>query len=100
MRESRSSGARGAQQREYRFVAKVLARTGPDTVSVDVRNKIHRGDVVEILTRSDTDRTDEIREIRDDNNRSIPIAQPGSNVTLVLRTACQPNDLIRRVEPV
>ena len=36
----------------YRFAAKVIRTNGSDRAFLDVRNKIHTGDVVSILTKS------------------------------------------------
>lgn len=80
------------------FIAKVREKAGPQSVTIDVRNKIVKGDGVEVLTQKGPARPDRIREIIDLNGRPLPVAQPNSRVTIVLDNDYAPNDLIRRVE--
>jgi len=78
------------------FIGRVIDGNGHKSVNIDVRNKIFKGDAVEILTSKGPSRKDEIIQIIDQNGESVSFAQPGSRVTIILNNNCQPNDLIRR----
>jgi putative protease len=82
--------------RDYLFVGKVLTQAGKGRAEVEVRNKIVQGDEIEILTKLGPSRRDMVYNIVDAEGISIPLAQPGSIVTLVLATDCVPNDLLRK----
>ncbi len=78
------------------FIGRVIDGNGHQSVNIDVRNKIFKGDVVEILNRKGPSREDKIKQIIDQNGESLSFAQPGSRVTIFLNSDCLPNDLIRR----
>lgn len=78
------------------FIGKIIERSGRQSVNIDVRNKIFKGDVVEILTRKGPSRKDKIKQIIDQSGESLSFAQPGSRVTIFLDSDYLPNDLIRR----
>lgn len=80
------------------FIGKVIGNNGQQNVNIDVRNKMFKGDVIEILTQKGPAKLDKINDIIDSDGESIPFAQPGSKVTIRLDTACYQNDLIRRKE--
>jgi len=86
------------QQRQLRLVGKVLETGGSSRTHVEVRNKVFKGDRVNILGSSDPPRLDEIKDIIDDTGQSVPYAQPCSIVDMVLETDCSPLELIRRIE--
>ena len=81
----------------YRFIAKVKGPVGSGRSKVEARNKIFKGDDIEVVTRSGHNLKDRIIEIRNSDDQSVDFAQPGSIVTLTLHHACMPNDLIRKV---
>lgn len=81
---------------EYVFAGKVLTEAKEGCVEVDVRNRIFKGDKIEILARHNRTRRDRIADILDQEGASIPVAQPGSRVTLRLSTNCMPNDLLKK----
>lgn len=77
------------------FVGKIIETSGPQNVNIDVRNKVFKGDAVEVLTIKGPSRKDEIIQIIDQNGESVSFAQPGSRVTIFLNSDYLPNDLIR-----
>jgi putative protease len=80
----------------FRFVAKVVGPTTMDGgVQVLVKNKIHAGETVEVLSPNGPARPDRIIDITDKMGLSQPLAQPGSTVTLYLATPPNRLDLIR-----
>jgi putative protease len=79
----------------YRFVAKVIGRTADGGTRVLVKNKIHRGEEVDILTTHGPTRADRIQKIADEYQMKQALAQPGATVTLYLATPPEKLDLIR-----
>ena len=86
------------QQLQLRLVGKVLKTGSSSRTPVEVRNKVFKGDRVNILNSSGPPRLDEIKDIIDDTGQSVPYAQPGSMVDMVFETDCSPLELIRRIE--
>jgi putative protease len=78
------------------LLAKVLAPAGHHRAHIDVRNRIHLGDRVEILTRYGPAVCDKINRITNDRAEPVQIAQPGQRVTVDLTTNCVRFDLLRR----
>lgn len=81
---------------DHIFVGKVLAQEDKGRVRVEVRNKIFKGDEIEILTKQGPSRADRVDDIIDTDEASIPFAQPGSEVTITLSSNCSSNDLLRK----
>ena len=79
------------------FIGKVINQAGHKSVNIDVRNKIFKGDNVEILTRNGPSRKDIVMQIIDQSGESLSFAQPGSKVSISFNNDCLPNDLIRRL---
>jgi len=79
------------------FIGKVIERARRCLASIEVRNKIFKGDDVEVLGRKGPVVKDKIIDIFDTDGQSLPFAQPGSRVTALLNNECFPNDLIRRI---
>ena len=79
------------------FVGKVIKSQSAHNISVEVRNKICRGDSIEVLHPGNPARPDQILDIIDSDQRSLPVAQPGNQVRLSLHHDYSPNDLIRKI---
>ncbi len=86
----------GEKNNSQPFVGKVIGKADNFGVKVDVRNRIVKGEPVEILKRKGSVRNDKIREILDEYGQPLPSARPGSTVILKLENHYAPNDLIRR----
>jgi putative protease len=80
------------------FIGKITDNIEQHSVTIEVRNKIFKGDVIKVLRKKGPSRQDKIRVILDQDGQSIDFAQPGSKVTIALNDSYAPNDLIRRVE--
>ncbi len=80
----------------HTFVAKVTGESIGQVANIQVRNKLFRGDRVEIIRARGPVKKDIIRSITDSDGNPAEHAQPGSNVSVELSCACRPNDLIRR----
>ncbi len=81
-----------------RFAGKVLESTNGEDTGVEVRNKLFKGDAVEVFNRRGPSVHDHILDIIDPDGKSLSFAQPGNRVTLRLEGRYMPNDLIRRFE--
>ena len=79
------------------FVGKVIERLSPLKIKIEVRNKICRGDCIEVLHPGNSAHTDKILDIIDADQQSLPLAQPGNQVSLLLNHTYSPNDLIRKI---
>ena len=79
-----------------RLIGKVLSDTGDGRIRLDVRNKFHRGEPVEVLTRRGPARKDRILDLLGEDGEELAFAQPNARVTAVLEGGCEKNDLIRR----
>jgi putative protease len=80
------------------FIGKITDNTEQHGVTIEVRNKIFKGDIIKVLRKKGPSRQDKINVILDQDGQSIAFAQPGSKVTIALNDSYAPNDLIRRVE--
>jgi putative protease len=78
------------------LAAKVLASAGPRMALVDVRNQIHTGDDVEVLSPGRPPRRDKIVGIINSQQELVPVANPGGQVRLQLNNNCRRLDLLRR----
>jgi len=81
----------------HNFLGKVLGTDKENRVVINVRNKILKGDSVEIIGIKGPATADTIHEIWDEKGCPLPLAQPNSTVSILLKNArCSPNDLIRK----
>ncbi len=81
-----------------RFAGKVIGEESPNHMAIEVRNKLFKGDLVEVICRKGPPHKDRIRDIITADGASQPFAQPGSLVTVILDGSYAANDLIRRME--
>ena len=87
----------GNQPGDNRFIAKVLESKSSNQVCVEVRNKLFKGDDVEVITPGQPNPVDRIQAIHDADGLPVAFAQPGSQVTLTFNRSYNPNDLVRKV---
>lgn len=80
-----------------RFAGKAIEPTSEDLVAVFVRNKIIKGDVIEILSPRGPVRRDRILEILNGQGCPMPQAQPNTQAVIRLSSPCGPNDLFRTI---
>jgi putative protease len=78
-----------------KFVGKVLEDGEQNLSLVQIRNKIFRDDLIEILTQKGPVRNDTIIDIIDSSQNLVNFAQPGEVVLIRLNRPCRHNDLIR-----
>lgn len=84
----------------HRFVGKILENTSEKTMRVGVRNRIQKGDSVEILCRKGPARNDTVLSILDKKGHPADVAQPNTQVEITFNNEYSPNDLIRNSEDI
>jgi putative protease len=81
-----------------KFIGKVTGKSKKHGIKIEVRNKIFKGDTIQVLGRKGPVKNDRIHSIFDDRGQPLAFAQPGSMVFVAMDNACYPNDLIRKVD--
>jgi putative protease len=81
-----------------KIIGKVIGKSQKHGIELDVRNKIFKGDTIQILGRKGPVKNDRIHAISDDRGQPLAFAQPGSTVFVEMENACHPNDIIRKVD--
>ena len=79
-----------------KFIGKVIGKSKKHGIKIEVRNKIFKGDTIQILGRKGPVKNDRIHAIFDDRGQSLAFAQPGSMVFVAMNNACCSNDIIRK----
>lgn len=81
-----------------KFVGKIIKKTGPRQLTVGVRNKIHTGDAIDILTSAGPAESNRIVRIITETGEETPVAQPNDTVTLEIEwpSDCTLNDMIQQ----
>ena len=98
-RPSRSEAKGLATATNYRLVGKVLADSDGAEVTLETRNRLFTGDIVEIISPGRPIARCRVESIRDAEGQWIERARPGFEVTVALAHACRRGDLLRRVRP-
>jgi putative protease len=78
------------------FIGKGIEKIDDHKTIIEARNKMFKGDVVEIIGKKGPARCDKINDLLDNTGQSIPFAQPGSIVTAVFDMSCSKNDIIKK----
>jgi putative protease len=78
------------------FLGKVKHNDHGSGVNIHVRNKIFKGDTIEVLQKKGPSIQDIVNAIFDQNGQPLSFAQPNSIVTIELNNSYGPNDLIRK----
>jgi putative protease len=77
------------------FIGKVIGTSKKYGIKIDVRNKISKGDTIQIFSRKGPVKNGRINTIIDERGQPLAYAQSGSMVFVAMDHACFPNDLIR-----
>lgn len=83
---------------DHVFLGKILESDAGQSIVCDVRNKIRRGESIEILVRKGPPRPDSVLAITDMEGAPLDEARTGTRVRLALRGVYAPCDLIRKAE--
>ncbi len=79
----------------HALAGKVLARAGHHRAHIEVRNKIRKSDVVEVIKPTGPAMATHIHQIVDTRETVVDVAQPGQRVTIDIETDCDRLDLLR-----
>jgi U32 family peptidase len=80
------------------FIGKILCTINHNKALVEVRNKVFKGESIEVLSKKGPSREDVILDMVDSNNKRMDYAQPGSLITMSFNSNCASNELLRRLE--
>jgi U32 family peptidase len=78
------------------FIGKILRTINRNKALVEVRNKVFKGELVEILPQKGPSREDVILDMEASNGERLDYAQPGSLITMSFNSKCFANELLRR----
>jgi hypothetical protein len=79
-------------------MAEIIEASEEGSAVCHIRNKIQKGDAVEILTRKGPARADTVRELFDLSGASLDFTQTGAHVRILLNGQYDVHDLIRKAE--
>jgi len=82
------------------FIGKILRVIDHNKALVEIRNKVFKGESVEVLPQKGPSREDVILDMVDSNGERLDYAQPGSLITMSFNSNCTTNELLRRPEPL
>jgi U32 family peptidase len=82
------------------FIGKIIGTFNHNKALVEVRNKVFKGESVEVLPQKGPSREDIILDMVDSNGERLDYAQPGSLITMSFNSNCTSNELLRRPEPL
>jgi putative protease len=81
----------------HSFVGKIIGIDSPQNYIVEIRNKISLGDFIEILSPRQKPKPFKILELTDIQHHSIIDTKPNTIALLKIETACQVNDIVRKI---
>jgi len=82
---------------EHVFLGKVCGTAGEGSIWTDVRNKILKGEKVDVLRKKGPAKKATVLEIRDEDGFPLSVAKPNTRVMLRLGIECSQNDIVRRI---
>ncbi len=77
-------------------MAEIVEVSEDGSVICHIRNKIQKGDAVEILTRKGPARADTVRDLFDLSGAPLDFTQTGTHVRILLNGRYDVHDLIRK----
>ncbi len=81
------------------FIGKILRVINHKKALVEVKNKVFKGELVEILPQKGPPRKDVILDMVASDGEKPDYAQPGSLITMSFGSSCVANELLRRRHP-
>lgn len=84
----------------HRFIGKVLENKGNNQVKVGVRNRIRKGDNVEVLVPNGPPVKDTVLEIINRKGETVDVTQTNSEALITFKNSYQANDLLRNSEEI
>jgi U32 family peptidase len=80
------------------FIGKIIRTINLNKALVEVRNKVFKNELVEILPQKGPSREDVIMDMMTPHGERLDYAQPGSIITMSFNSNCNANELLRRPE--
>lgn len=89
-----------AEKSDHRFLGKICSRMENGGITVDIKNRVMRGDAVEIIGPKGPPRKNRVLRVITDTDVDAAAAQPNMKVSLVLEQpdACMPGDILRQTK--
>ncbi len=81
------------------FVGRIIEKTREGKARIELRNKLYKGEEIEILPQKGPPRNGVVREMEDLEGCKLDYAQPGSVVAATLSAESFANELLRRTRP-
>ncbi len=81
----------------HAFIGRVLACDGDHHVTLNIKNKITQGDMVEIMVPRGAPVQSRVKNITDAAGVPLVHGQPNSRSILKLEHGCEPGDIIRKI---
>ncbi len=81
----------------HSFIGKIMECTRDNHYKIGIRNKLTRGDTIEISSPKGPPKRTKIIDLFDIENRSIDNAQPNTMAILLIKIQCHPNDIVRKI---
>ena len=85
------------QGKIHSFIGKIIGSTENQSYTVGIRNKLCRGDIIEVLSPKGRSKRTKIIEMLDMNKNSVDSVHPNTLAVLTLEIQCQPNDIVRKI---
>ena len=85
------------QGKIHSFIGKIIGSTENQSYTVGIRNKLCRGDIIEVLSPEGRSKRTKIIEMLDMNKNSVDSVHPNTLAVLTLEIQCQPNDIVRKI---
>jgi len=83
---------------DHVFMGEIIEVSEDGSVICHIRNKIQKGDAVDVLTRKGPARADTVRELYDLSGTPLDFTQTGTHVRILLNGRYDVHDLIRKSE--
>lgn len=93
---SSAASEKASYIRRYDFVGIVKEKAGDNSYLIEARNKIVKGDRLEIMGREEAIGSHRLRELHDPNGDAVEQVQPGQLFLLKTDLKLEPLDIIRR----
>jgi len=85
------------QGKIHSFIGKIMGSSGEKNYRVGIRNKLTKGDTIEILSPKGSTKRIQIQGLFDTDHNAIDSAQPNTVAILSLAIQCHTNDIVRKI---
>ncbi len=81
----------------HSFIGKIIKRTDEGSYLVEIRNRLTKDDLIEIISPTCLPEKTRILKLLDTEKNCVAAAHPNTLAVLCLDIQCQPNDIIRKL---